>query len=286
MNLIELSSMSEKDCIKYFEKQRWPEKVTSPFDPDSKVSVIKGKYYCNSTKKYFNVKTLSFLHGSKVPLKKWLFAITLFVQHKKGVSSYSLADQLGVTQLTAWRMLHKIRSFLEVEKVGGDEKMVEVDEAFIGGKNKNRHVKNRVKYSKGRLYPDKVPIIGMLERGGNLTVKVIKSVRHIHTVKTILNTVKENSTLITDEFHKGANKLREKYRHAVLNHSAYEYVNGKYHTNSLEGFWGHLKRGINGIYHQVSRKYMQNYCNEFAFRYNVRNMSSKEKIEYLLNLAL
>jgi transposase-like protein len=190
---------------------------------------------------------------------------------KKGISSYQLAKDLNVTQKSAWFMLQRIRYAMQYKTFMKPlEGTIELDETFVGGKNKNRHFDKKVKYSQGRSFKDKTPVFGMLERGGELRCVVIPDTKADSIQPIIYNNIKQGSTVYTDEWwaYKG---LNNDYIHGVVDHGRGQYKNGDVCTNTIEGFWSHLKRGINGVYHQVSRKHLQKYADEFTFRYNVRD---------------
>lgn len=154
---------NEESCIRLFEKIRWEGSRVSPFDPSSKVYKCRnGKYKCMNTGRYFDVKTGTPFAHTKLPFRYWMYAIFLLLSHKRGVSSCQLARDLGVTQKTAWNMLHKIRFYMSFENEHSLDSEVEIDEAFVGGKNKNRHKDKKVEKCQGRSYKDKVPVFGML----------------------------------------------------------------------------------------------------------------------------
>ena len=170
----------EESCIRYFEKMRWGDEVVSPYDSHSKVYKCgNGKYKCKNTGRYFDVKTGTAFANTKLPMKAWFYAMMLFLSHKRGVSSCQLARDLGITQKTAWKMLHKIRQYMEMENSHTLSGEVEIDEAFVGGKNKNRHKDKKVEKCQGRSYKDKVPVFGILERGVRLLPKLFP----IHKLK-------------------------------------------------------------------------------------------------------
>lgn len=160
---------SEQSCIDHLEKLRWDGNVVSPFDSTSVVYKCKGnKYRCKNTCKYFNVKTNTLFDSTKISLRKWFAAIWLVTCHKRGISSLQLSRDIGVTQKTAWFMLHRIRKAFEIsdndnEHLNGE---VEVDETFIGGKNKNIHKDKKVEKCQGRSFKDKIPVFGVIQRGG------------------------------------------------------------------------------------------------------------------------
>ena len=273
----------DQTCIDYLEAQRWNDIVVSPFDASSKVYKCKGnKFKCKNTKKYFNVKTGTMFDNTKVPLQKWFLAIWLVTSHKKGISSLQLHRDLNVTQKTAWFMLQRIRKCFGIENNNDLNNNVEADETYVGGKNKNRHKSKKVEQSQGRSSKDKTPVVGMVERGGKLNARKVENVQNATLTKEVISCVKESANLYTDEWI-GYNGLKEIYNHSIVSHGQGEYVNSEAHTNTLEGFWSLLKRGIIGIYHFVSRKHLQDYVDEFVFRYNTREHTESGRINHLLS---
>lgn len=273
----------EESCIAYLEWVTWKGKVVSPYDPQSKVYKCKGhNYKCKNTGKYFNARTNTMFYRSSVPLQKWFMAIWLFMTHRKGMSSVQLSKDIGVTQKTAWTMLHRIRKcFGEQNKELKLDGVVEIDETFVGGKNKNRHKDKKVKHCRGRSFKDKTPIFGMLQRGGKVVAKVVKDTT-AKTLRTeIYKTVKAGSTIYSDEWSYG--DLSDKYKHSCVYHCYGIYGIGEVTTNSIEGFWSILKRGIIGVYHKVSRKHLQKYADEFSWRYAQRMLPLHKVFENALN---
>lgn len=276
---------TEEKCIKYLEQILWGGCVESPFIKDSKVYVCKnGKYKCSKSGKYFNVKTNTIFESTKISLKKWFVAIWLITSHKKGISSMQLAKDIGVTQKTAWYILQKIRSCFVVENNNELEGVIEADETFIGGKNKNRHKDKKVKNSQGRSFKDKVPVLGLLERGGKMTAIVISDTKGKTIQPLVKKYVKEGSKFISDEWwaYQGLGVI---YEHEVIDHSSKEYVrlnDNTIHTNTIEGSWNILKKSVCGMYNHVAKKHLQRYVDEFVFRYNTRN----NKEDYRFNLLL
>lgn len=283
----------EESCIRYFEKMRWGDEVISPYDSNSKVYKCgNGKYKCKNTGRYFDVKTGTAFANTKLPMKAWFYAMMLFLSHKRGVSSCQLARDLGITQKTAWKMLHKIRQYMEMENSHTLSGEVEIDEAFVGGKNKNRHKDKKVEKCQGRSYKDKVPVFGAIERGGNLFAKVVPNTQ----AKTLVPIVKKNvdvgSSVYTDGWsYKG---LEKKYTQMSVDHGKHFYGmilvtdDGEIieiTTNRIENAWSVFKRTIKGTYIHVSKKYLQRYVDEFVFRFNTRKISKYERIELLLQYA-
>lgn len=273
---------SEEACIKHLEELRWNGNVISPFDNNSKVYKCSGnKYRCKNTGKYFNVRTATLFDNTKIELQKWFIAIFLVTSHKKGISSLQLGRDLDVTQKTAWFMLQRIRNCFGLHNDNILDNEVEIDETYVGGKNKNRHADKKVENSQGRSHIDKTPVLGMVERQGKVSAKAVENVSSAVLTPEVIRLVKESATLYTDEWlgYKGISKI---YDHSVVKHNQGEYVNGRVHTNTIEGFWSLLKRGIVGIYHFTSKKHLQKYVDEFVFRYNSREMETAVRFNMLL----
>ena len=198
------SNPSEQDCINYFEEKRWKGKVISPFDPKSKVYKCKNnRYKCKNTGKYFTVKTGTIFRNSNISLQKWFLALYILSNYKRGFSSCQLAKEIKTTQKTAWFILHRLRDIFDLPRFKVMlENSVEVDETFIGGKNRNRHKDKKVPHSQGRNWKDKIPVLGMIERGGNLIAQVVPNTKW-ETVNPIIRAnVKEGSNVYTDEWYR------------------------------------------------------------------------------------
>jgi transposase-like protein len=273
----------EQSCIEHLEALRWNGKVVSPFDKDSQVYKCKGtKYKCKNTGKYFNVKTNTVFEDTKIPLQKWFMALYVFSSHKKGISSHQLAKDISVTQKTAWFLLHRLRYAFNHPNfkvmLTGE---IEADETYIGGEYKNKHIDNKLEGTQGRSLADKSAVFGIIERGGNIIAEKVDNVRK-ETLQSIINDkVLIGSTISTDEWY-AYNRLDKSYNHKVVNHGAKEYVNQMAHTNNMECFWSHLKRGIDGIYHWVSKDHLQSYIDEFTLRFNTRHDSTCERFDLIL----
>lgn len=273
---------TEKSCIKFLELIRWNGNVISPYDETSKVYKCKGNNYkCKNTGKYFNVRTNTLLEASNIELRKWFMAIYLITSHKKGISSLQLHKDLHVPQKTAWFMLQRIRKCFEFENNNILNNSVEVDETYIGGRNKNRHANKKVENSQGRSTKDKTPVLGMIERYGKVNAKIVENVQADTLTREIIKSVRESANIYTDEYL-GYNRISQFYLHAVVRHKISQYVDGLAFTNNIENFWSLVKRGLLGIYHFTSKKHLQRYLDEFVFRYNTREYTESGRFARLL----
>jgi len=288
-NLLELVEYfdNEQKCIDYFANKKWGNSPVCPHCGCKKVYSFKDgkRYKCASCRKQFTVRIGTIFEDSKVSLKKWFMAMYLLASHKKGISSHQLARDIGVTQRTAWFMLHRIRYAFEQCNIDVElEGDVELDETYVGGKNKNRHFDKKVKHSQGRSIKDKVPVFGMIERGGIVIATVVPDVKMDTLHKIIKEKIKDTARLMTDEYL-GYNGLDKIFTHLKVNHGANQYVIGEAYTNTIEGFWSHLKRMVMGVYHSISRKHLQRYVDEECFRFNTRKMKDAERMNNLLSLC-
>jgi len=283
--LEELST--ETICREYLEKLRWDGKPVCPhcgsINEKHYELKIKGEFNglrkCKDCRERFTVRVGTMFHGSPISLRKWFIAIYIFSSHKKGISSLQLHRDLGVTQKTAWFMLGRLRNTFNIKskKLTGT---VQADETFVGGKNKNRHANKKVKDSQGRSFKDKTPVFG-LHSNGEVSLTVVSDTKASTLKPIIKEMIEKGSILVTDEWgsYRG---LSSEFQHEVVKHNAGQYVNNSFHTNSIEGFWSLLKRGIFGIYHSTSPKHLNRYCDEFSYRYNTREMSDGSRFSMSL----
>lgn len=272
---------TEEKCIKHLEELRRNGNPVSPFDESSKVyKCANNKYKCKNTGKYFNVKTATIFDNTKMPLQKRFVAIFLVTWHKKGISSLQLGRDLDITQKSAWFMLQRIRECFGMTDTELDGE-VEVDETYVGWKNKNRHAHKKIEASQGRSLKDKSAIMWMVQRGGSLIAKKVDDVQAMTLTCEIIKHVKESAKVYTDE-RLGYKSIKKIYDHSVIKHNCGEYVKESVHTNTIEWFRSLLKRGIVGIYHSISKKHMQRYINEFVFRYNSREVTECQRFNMLL----
>lgn len=263
-------------CIAYLEDIFWNGNPVSPFDPSSQVyKCADGRYKCRNTNKYFNVIKGTIFENTNIPLQKWFVAMWFVTCNTNGKSSVELSKDIGVSQKTAWVMLHKIRKCLKKDDPDlGDD--VQLDETFVGGKNKNRHADKKVANSQGRSFKDKTPVLGMLSEG-KVKAFVIESTSAQSVQPLIFEHITPMSTIISDEWvaYTGLDKY---YDHQVVDHRAKQYVNDcGFTTNALEGFWTQVKNAIRSTYHKVSKFYLSNYVAERVFRFNNRSMTNYER---------
>jgi transposase-like protein len=284
------------NCLKWMVNLRWPRGVECPTcgRKDAIFLANQRKWQCKSVHDHrqFSVKVGTIFEDSPIPLDKWLVAVWMIANCKNGVSSYEVARAIGVTQKSAWFMLHRIRLSMQRKsfvRLGGDGKEVEVDETFIGGKSRNMHKEVRQRKTKGTGGKDKTVVLGVLERGGRVRASVIPNRRKKTVQAEIRKNVTVGSALFTDELP-SYNDLNGEYAHKVIDH-AVAYAKGNVHTNNLENFWSLLKRGIKGTYVSVEPFHLFRYLDEQAFRYNNRGndddpISDAERFDGVLSHVL
>ena len=250
----------------YMEAQRWPDGPICPNCQEAKrIHARKGGYYrCNACREDFTVRAGTVMERSHIPLQKWLYAMYMLVTSRKGVSSVELHTKLGITQKSAWFMLHRLREACR-DKDSPLSGIVEIDETYVGGKQRNKHDDKKVE---GRGAVGKAPVLGMRQRGGKVIAMPIKMTDKGTIQDIIFKHVEEDTTIYTDEHGSYDGLDLEGYEHDTVNHGEGEYVDGPVHTNSIEAVWAVFKRGLKGIYHHVSRKHLGRYVDEYAFRLN------------------
>jgi transposase-like protein len=266
----------EATCLQHFASIRFANGEYCPHCGHTEIYTFSNgkRYRCAKCREDFTIKTGTVFGESKLPLRKWFMAIYLLSTTSKGISSVQLAKHVGVTQKTGWFMDHRIRKAMQ-QNGGQLFGRVEADETFIGGLSKNMHKKKRLAAIKGTGGTGKTPIFGLKSREGEVRAQVVKSVGAIHLHPAIKEHVAPGTTLYTDRWvaYRG---LRE-YKRKMVDHGAKEYVRGDCHTNGIESFWALFKRGYHGVYHQMSKKHLQRYVNEYTFRWN-RKKQSMESI--------
>jgi len=319
MNLADLMERfsTVEAAREYLEKQRWPEGPECPhcglvgeaykITPKPRAIVAEyqtkgelkarrnrkprqGLWKCAGCRKPFTVTVGTIFEDSHIPLNKWVIAVHLFCASKKGMSAHQIHRMLGVTYKSAWFMCHRIRYGMSQEPLASKlSGIVEMDEVYIGGKRRVTHahaVKQGVR-AKDRLGPvaDKLAVVSILQRDGRVRSRYVDRVTGENLKQTVEELCVEDAHVITDAASraKGLGKIR---KHSVVDHTAKEYVRWDdgvcITTNTIEGFFGNLKRGINGTYHHVSKQHLHRYLAEFDFRYNARKLTDSDRREVAL----
>ena len=265
---------TEDHCRSYLAKNRWPEGVACPRCGNTEVYTLADfRWTCRECAPQgyrFSVLVGTIFENTNKPLRDWFRVVHLMLTSKKGMSALQIQRMLGFgSYKTAWYMCHRVRAGLvdkEFQKLMG---IVEVDETFIGGDDNNRHFDKKVGH---KNYGGKTPVIGAIERKGKVVVRVLDRVTQSAMETFVRQTVQTDVSLLATDEHRGYGTLAHKgYAHQSTNHAKRKYVVGAVHTNTIEGFWSLVKRGVMGSYHRVSKKYLPLYVAEFQFRYNNRS---------------
>jgi transposase-like protein len=272
MDLIEIFKKfkTQEDCIMHLEKIRWGNIPTCPYCNSKKSHKNNGenRYFCHTCKTSYCVTVRTIFHNTKLPLQKWFLAVCLIVNAKKGISSRQLGRDINVTKDTAWRVQMQIREAMsETPRLMCG--IVEMDETYIGGRSKKNKDTSILKRGRGT---NKTPVVGIVERGGKVIAKKHKRLRFQDLKYTAERSIDfANTILMTDDF-KGYTPFKGIIKkHETITHSTKKYANDNKHTNTIEGFWSLLKRGITGQYHWLSDKWLNQYIQEFCFKYNNRS---------------
>jgi transposase-like protein len=274
---------NEEVCISYLAKSRWNDEPSCPHCGNVGAYITNRGYKCKAKEcaKKFTVTTGTIFENTKISLRTWFAAMYLCTAHKKGISSLQLSRDLAITQKTAWFLLHRIREMLLSNQSEQLDGTVEIDETYVGGATKNKSNKKRAALREtGGQYFSKTSVVAMLQRDGEVRTTVLQanSVKYSDVLPIIQANVSETSLIITDSSTMYGS-LKLSYKHETVNHVNKEYARGAMHTNTIEGFFSQLKRGIIGIYHYVSPKNLQRYCNEFGYRYNTRKVTDVTRFE-------
>lgn len=273
---------TEEACLDYLVSMRWPKgEVRCPRCNNGRVYKLGKPYrwqckHCNKNGYRFSPLTKSIFENTNIPLRMWFAAVYLMCQSKKGISALQIHRLIGTGSYeSAWYMCHRIRAAMQDEGFFNMSGVLEMDETYVGGKNKNRHGGGRGYMARtGRRQPlidDKVPVIGAIARKGNVVCQVIERVNEA-TVGTFVDKVLSDKVeLVATDDAKVYEHLSWPMPHETVNHSKGEYVRGVVHTANIDSFWSLLKRGIMGSFHHVSKRHLPLYLNEFSFRFNHRN---------------
>lgn len=283
----------EQTCIDAVAALRWPDGPVCPACEHREHYYLASqrRWKCRECYKQFTVKLGTIFEDSALPLTKWLPALWLLVNCKNGISSYEVARDLGISQKSAWFMLHRLRLALQersITRLGGTGTPVEIDETFIGAKARNMHKSRRLHFQRvrseipnwkatdGTRFPGKTVVMGMLERGGKVRARVVTDRTNKVLMPIIRESVHPGAEIHTDE-HGGYHGLKDSYVHKVINHLE-GYVRENVHTQSIENFWSLLKRGLGGTYVAVEPFHLFRYVDEQAFRFNNRKSEAGKKI--------
>jgi transposase-like protein len=272
----------EQTCIDAIVELRWPDGPICPKCGHNEQYYLatQRRWKCKQCKRQFSVKVGTIFEDSAIPLEKWLIALWMLVNCRNGISSYEVGRALGITQKSAWFVLHRLRLALQTKslvKLGGRGSEVEVDETFIGGKARNMHpsVHHR-RIVQGGPH-DKTVVMGILERGGEVRAKVISNRRKPLIQREVRENVSPMSALFSDRLQSYEGLIRD-YAHYMVDH-AERYVDGQVHTNGLENFWSLLKRGLKGTYIAVEPFHLFRYLDEQVFRFNNRKDAAGRKLK-------
>ena len=305
MNLIKIidTLKTQEDCIKFLEAKRWGDKIICPYCQSHKTCKHLHRHQCQTCKKSFSVTVGTIFHHTHLPIQKWLMAIALVADAKKGISSRQLSRNLNLPVKTGYSLIMRIRKAFDVKNPELLGNIFEMDETYIKTHdlpkknnddeddfddfipNFDNKTTEKPALKRGRGAQNNTAIIGIQEKGGSVVAKVVDNCKFDTLYSFAKSIAKVGSEIHTDEF-RGYARFKRGFNHKTVNHKR-EYVSAdKITTNGVENFWGLLKRGIKGQFHHLSKFYLQHYINEFAFRFNLRKFSQEAIFDKMLGKML
>ncbi|MDO9223936.1 MAG: IS1595 family transposase [Caulobacter sp.] len=287
-NLIQLFQVfpDEQSAIDHLTAIRWANGKFCPLCGNADEARIytfgdRKTHKCADCRKRFSIKVGTIFQDTKLPLRTWFAAVWMITNHPKGIASTTLATDLGITQKSAWFVMHRLRHAALTKSFNAPlEGEVEIDETYVGGKAHNRH---GGRSGKGTGVVGKTPVIGAVSRKGVMIARVITKPNTATLDGFVHENVSPKATLVVTDEHAGYRHLNRTYAHQIVRHGKGEYANGAAHTNTIEGAWALLKRQIIGIHHWVSPKHLDRYVQEMTFRYNRREVGQGGRVNALLS---